>query len=102
MNNEDRLYWATLGWHAHALGLPPTISDANVLDHERAMRAKAANLPEDATWFAIFCAELKSGLNPTVPTYCECDEVGWEHDPQQAILGAQAAAVIFLPRRPNS
>jgi len=96
MSRDDDGYWRKVGWCAHALGLPFTATDHEVLAHEQKQRAKAQDLLEGATWFEIFCAELRKGLKPTVPDYCEQGDGKWEDHPPDAFAAAQKAATIFI------
>lgn len=98
MDDTEKFYWMKVGYMAHSFGMPPDSEDGDVLAHEQATRAAAQGLSTDTSWFQIFCAELKAGVEPAVPDYCECGDVDWFEDPKRAINPAKLAAEVFLAR----
>ncbi len=96
---EERLYWQKIGYMAKSFGLEPTVSDVDVLNHERMQRAEKQGLDPEATWFQVYCAELRAGLQPTTPDYFDSENmVDWEDRPNDAFMAAEQAAQIFLKK----
>ncbi len=97
-NKEKQdLHQRLVGWHAHKFGLSHEADEDEVMDHDRKLRAQAQNLPEDANWFRVFCAELKSGIkNPTILAFWDSDGgLSWSDDPSMALDPAREAHTIF-------
>ena len=95
---ENRACWRKVGWHAHAFGLPAMATDTAVLRHEKCLRGRKLGL-DRATWFDIFCVELREGMTPTVPDYCAQGDANWSEYPPKAFEAAQKAAEIFLAKK---
>ncbi len=96
MSEYNDAYWRKVGWMANKLDLPPDSTDHEVLERERMNRACAQGLTVDSTWFSVFCAELKAGVEVEVPSYCELkDNVNWACRPAVAFGWAKEAHRIF-------
>ncbi|PIR86448.1 hypothetical protein COU13_00825 [Candidatus Kaiserbacteria bacterium CG10_big_fil_rev_8_21_14_0_10_43_70] len=95
---ERRLYHQQIGFTACKEGLPFDVTGEALMYHLREKRAKAQNLPKESSWYWIFCAEFKAGIQPILP---EIDTSRWtfggewEYDPEEALSVAKKAASIF-------
>ena len=100
ISENTRVYYQRVGAMTSRYNLPVGSTDKEVLEYEREVRSKRANLGPSASWFEIFCVELRDyKTEPEVPSYCDCKDVrDWQNSPQAAIVIAQQAANIFKPK----
>lgn len=104
-----------MGWLAHKFEISPDQGPEAILDEYKRKRAKERGLKRDASWFEIFCTEIRDGISTDVPyefreiqrtnhsgTREEVEDATWQENIRIALRAAQAAAKIFMPKESRS
>lgn len=83
-----------IGWAGRELGLRDDCTEEDVLKAAKTQRALEVGYGDSVSWFQIFCAERKAGIQKIPPTYYPTDG-RWDENPVIAHKAADLAWSIF-------